>query len=113
MKGQVALETLMVLAAVSGVLFLLMDNYADLFDVLMDGLDKKKVEYAASIIRDAGRGCTDSTITVELPYDVAMSCSPAAEIKIGEHGEELEGMRCNNEGKGRRVKVSNCVVEIT
>lgn len=113
MRGQVALETLVVLAALSGVLLLLLDNYGELFDVIMEGMDRKKAEYAAAMIRDAGRGCPQSEIVIELPYDVVISCSPTAEVKVGDHGEELRGMTCTNEGKGRTVRIRGCRLEIT
>ena len=112
MRGQVAVETLVVLAALSGVLLILMDSYGELFNVIMKGMEGKKANYAAAIIRDAGRGCPESEIIIELPYDVNLSCSPSAEIKVGDQGEELEGMVCNGGGKGRRIRVKGCRVEI-
>ena len=112
MRGQVAVEAIIVLTALSGVLLLLLDNYGELFDVIMGGMDAEKIKHAAAMIQDAGRGCPESEIIIELPYDVNLSCSPSAEIKIGDRGEELRGMVCNGDGKGRQIKVKGCRVEI-
>lgn len=112
MRGQIALETLIVLAAVAGALLLLMDNYVRIFDVVVNGLEKKKVEYVAGVIRDATRGCQSSGIVVELPFSVEILCSADLEVKVGEQSESIEGAVCGNGGKGKKIRVDGCRVDI-
>lgn len=91
---------------------MLIGNYTDLFDIIMDGMDEKKVQYAAATIEDASRGCPESEIVIELPYDVNISCFPTAKITVGKYSKELSGITCTGGRQGRRLKISRCTLEI-
>ncbi len=114
MRAQASLEAMIVLAAFAGVFLLLMDNYGNLFDAVMGGLDAKKAEHAAEIIEDAAKGCTDTTVTLELPYEVNITCDGGnAALWVGEQKRELAGVHCSHGRSGRHVTIQNCEVRVT
>ncbi|MDN5358816.1 MAG: hypothetical protein PWP76_659 [Candidatus Diapherotrites archaeon] len=106
MRGQISLETIIVIAAFAGIFLILLDNYTNLFDVVMGGMDKKKAEYAAALISDALHGCPASKLTVRLPYEVEIDCSSGT-VKVGEASVELDES-CSGGGKSRAFRVEGC-----
>ena len=113
MRGQVSLETLIVLAAFAGAFLLLLGNYNEIFDVSMAGMDKKKVEYAASLLQDIADNCEGMNVRVNLPFAVELRCDGGKAVaKVGEHKEEVPGLKCTSSGEGKRIAVENCMVKI-
>ena len=113
MRGQVSLETLIVLAAFAGAFLLLLDNYNEIFDVSMAGMDKKKAEYAASLLQDVSDNCDGTNVRLNLPFAVGILCDGGkAVVTVGEHKEEVPGLKCTSSGEGKRIAVENCMVKI-
>ncbi len=113
MRGQISLETLIVLAAFAGVFLMLIDNYNELFDVIMGGMDQKKVEYVASLLRDASDNCEGMDTTISLPFSVEIDCEGGKTVvRVGDAAKYVDGLKCGGQGTGQRISIESCTVKI-
>ncbi len=105
-----ALETLIVTAAIAGILVLLARYYGDVADVFMAGMGRKRAIYAAELLRDALQGCPDAEILLHFPQTVTIDCA-AGKVRVG--GYEAEMPACTGGGSGKTFVVRHCVVQRT
>ena len=113
MRGQISLETLIVLTAFAGVFLMLLDNYNELFDVIMGGMDQKKANYAASLLQDASDNCEGMSATISLPFSVEIDCEGGKTVvRVGDATEYVNGLKCGRQGKGQRISIESCTVKI-
>ncbi len=113
MRGQASLETLIVLAAFAGAFLLLLDNYNEIFNVSMAGMDRRRAEYVASLLQDVSDNCDGLNIQLNLPFGVKILCdSGKTLVKVGEQEEVVTGLKCVNSGEGKRIAIENCAVRV-
>jgi len=113
MRGQISLETLIVLAAFAGVFLMLIDNYNELFDIIMGKMDQKRANYAASLLQDATDNCEGLSATISLPFSVEIDCEGGKTVvRVGDAAEYVNGLKCGGQGTGQRLSIENCTVKI-
>jgi len=113
MRGQISLETLIVLTAFVGAFLMLLDNYSELFDIIMGGMDQKKANYIASLLQDASDNCKGMDVTVSLPFSVEIDCEDGKTVvRVGDAAEYVNGLKCGGQGKGQRILIENCTVKV-
>jgi len=108
--GQVALETLIILAAIAGLLVIMAQRYADVYALFTDAMGRKQAMYAAELIKDAMNGCPDVEIHIHFPYTLRVNCMQRS-VYVGAYKAEIPP--CTGGGEGRDVLVRGCTIEVT
>ena len=106
MRGQVSVETLLVLAVLSSVLLLIASKYTDVFDVVTRGFTERQADYVHALLSEALDSCKSVDLTLRFPFDVEVDC-PNGVVRVGSATRPIP---CTGYARGRVVRIENCVI---
>ncbi len=100
----------MILAALAGVLVLLVPKYGELSAIFISGMGMKRAQYTAELIKDAMDGCPDVEIHLHFPHEVIVDCAQER-VYVGEAWAEIPA--CSGGGKGKDITIRGCTIDVT